>query len=80
MANADREQALTFKRDMLKMNVECGVLTVEAYLQQLREAIPQEVARAKAFKAQDQERRAVQHLKRAKIMKAEYEEALQSQG
>jgi len=38
------------------------------------------VARAKAFKAQNQERRAVQHLKRAKIMKAEYEEALQAQG
>ena len=52
-----------------------------SYLQQLREAIPQEVARAKAFKAQQGgERRAVQHLKRAKIMKAEYEEALQSQG
>ena len=51
MANADREQALTFKRDMLKMNVECGVLTVEAYLQQLREAIPREKARSAEFKA-----------------------------
>ena len=61
--------------------MQTGQLSMASYLQQLREAIPQEVARAKAFKAQQGgERRAVQHLKRAKIMKSELEEALQSQG
>ena len=51
---------------------------MEAYLQQLRDAIPAEVARARAFKAQPGgERKAMQALKRAKIMKEELEEALQ---
>ena len=73
-----RRDALVLRRELMQIQVQTGLLAIEAYLQQLRDAIPAEVARARAFKAQPGgERQALQALKRAKIMKEELEEALQ---
>ena len=71
-----RRQALELRRDFLQIQVDTGQLTMEGYLQQLREAIPREKARSAAFKAQKGgARKALEAYKRAKVMQDELEEA-----
>ena len=42
-----RLQALEFRREMLQLQVESGALSLDAYLEQLREAVPREKARSR---------------------------------
>ena len=77
--------ALTFRKEMLEMNVEAGLLTMEAYLEGLRAAIKAEVARHKELKARaagapgPTHERAMVALKHASIMKKELDEVLAAQ-
>jgi hypothetical protein len=69
--------SLRFRKEMLEMNVETGQLTMEAYLQTLRDAIKAEIARHKQLKPKPGwQQQALLALKHASIMKKELEEAL----
>ena len=67
-----RQDALTLRSDLMHLYMRTGQLSMEAYLQRLRVAIPAEMARAKAFESQPGgERKALEALKRAEIMEEE---------
>ena len=72
----DRIQALEFRKDMLQLQAENGLLTPEAYLQQLRTAIPAEKKRALAAKSAGNKGKAMEALKHAKVMEAELQAAI----
>ena len=71
-----RLAALQFRQEMLQIQVDSGMLSLDAYLQTLREAIPREKARAVAFKQKPGGTRisldAVRHMK---LMETELAEA-----
>ena len=72
-----KKEALEIRREMLQFQVESGALSLDAYLQQLREAIPREKQRSKDLKAiPGGVRRALEAFKHAQIMQQELDEAL----
>ena len=80
IAHTTRAQSLEFRQEMLQLQVESGALSLEAYLQALREAIPREKARSKELKAlPGGARRAVDAFKHAQIMVEELAEAVKNQ-
>ena len=73
-----RQQALEFRQTLMQIQVDTGQLSMEDYLQQLREAIAKETARAKAL-VNSNRSKAAQAVKRVKIMKEELEGATQAE-
>ena len=72
-----RKEALEMRREMLQLHVETGQLSMEQYLQQLREAIPKEKARSASLKAMPGGvRRALEAFKHAQMMQKELDEAV----
>ena len=71
-----RLAALQFRQEMLQIQVDSGMLSFDAYLQTLREAIPREKARAVAFKQKPGGTRiSLDALRHMKLMETELAEA-----
>ena len=70
-------QALEFRKEMIELSATTGALSPDAYLQELRDAIPKEKKRALAAKAAGDTRKAVDALKRSKLMEDELRGAME---
>ena len=68
---ADRRDELQFKVQLIQTQVQAGILTQQAYVAQIEARIAADRAAALEAKQAGQRARALEHLRRAKIMEKE---------